>query len=348
MMTTKRSNETQGDVVELSPGESDARDVLQDEAAEAVAKYDAESRVRTTDWKPLAYLISAVAVFTALYHLWTAYAGPPATMVHRSIHVSAMLFLTFMIYPPFRKAQNWWRIPDAALALLSLVPTVYLIVNYENIVLQAGRFSTTDVLVGALLVVLVLEAARRVTGWALPILAVLFILFGVYGRDLPGLFRHRGYDLDTLFYNFYATTEGVFSTAIGVSATYIFLFILFGAFLAKSGMSQLFNDLALAIAGQTRGGPAKVATVASGFMGSINGAAIANVVSTGAFTIPLMKRSVTRAPLPGLWNPPQVWVGRSFHRSWVRRPSLWPRPSAFPTPRWPWLRSFPRCCTTSA
>ncbi|NDK32135.1 TRAP transporter permease [Nesterenkonia haasae] len=290
-MTTKRSSETQGDVVELSPGESDARGALEDDAAEAVAKYDAESRVRTTNWKPLAFLISAVAVFTALYHLWTAYAGPPATMVHRSIHVSAMLFLTFMIYPPFRNAQqNWWRIPDAALALLSVVPTVYLIVNYENIVLQAGRFSSTDVLVAALLVVLVLEAARRVTGWALPILAVLFILFGIYGRDLPGLFRHRGYDLDTLFYNFYATTEGVFSTAIGVSATYIFLFILFGAFLAKSGMSQLFNDLALAIAGQTRGGPAKVATVASGFMGSINGAAIANVVSTGAFTIPLMKK----------------------------------------------------------
>lgn len=298
-MTSKRAAESapqptpesKVNAIELNSGHADARDALQDEAAEAVAKYDAESRVRTTEWKPLALLISGVAVFTALYHLWTAYAGPPATMVHRSIHVSAMLFLTFMLYPPSRKAvQSWWRIPDALLALAAAVPTIYLMVNYESIVLQAGRFTTTDVLIGALLVVLVLEAARRVTGWALPILAVLFILFGMYGRELPGLFRHRGYDWETLAYNFYATTEGIFSTAIGVSSTYIFLFILFGAFLAKSGMSQLFNDLALAIAGQTRGGPAKVATVASGFMGSINGAAIANVVSTGAFTIPLMKK----------------------------------------------------------
>ncbi|EXF25647.1 C4-dicarboxylate ABC transporter permease [Nesterenkonia sp. AN1] len=263
----------------------------QQAAAEAAKKYDVESRVRETHWKPLAVLLSSVAIFTALYHLYTAYFGTPATLLHRSLHVSLILFLVFMLYPPTKKATAaWWRIPDAILALAALVPTVYLWLNYDQVVLQAGRFTTTDVLVGTLLTVLVLEAARRVTGWALPILAMLFIAFGLYGRELPGLFRHRGYDWDTLAYNFYATTEGIFSTAIGVSSTYIFLFILFGAFLAKSGMSQMFNDLAMAIAGQGRGGPAKVATIASGFMGSINGAAIANVVSTGAFTIPLMRK----------------------------------------------------------
>ena len=275
----------------LVPGDGEARHELEREAQEAAAKYDAESRVRSTQWRPLALLISAVAIFTALYHMYTAYFGAPPTLIHRSLHVSLMLFLVFMLYPPTRKArQNWWRIPDALLAMLSLVPTVYLWTNYDQVVLQAGRFTGTDVAIGTLLVVLVLEGARRVTGWALPVLALLFILFGLYGRELPGLFRHRGYDWDTLAYNFYATTEGIFSTAIGVSATYIILFIIFGAFLAKSGMSQMFNDLAMAIAGQGRGGPAKVATLASGFMGSINGAAIANVVSTGAFTIPLMKK----------------------------------------------------------
>ncbi|MDR8018181.1 TRAP transporter permease [Nesterenkonia aerolata] len=232
-----------------------------------------------------------MAIFTALYHMYTAYFGTPPTLIHRSIHVSLILFLVFVLYPPTRRAQGTvFRIIDAVLALLALVPTWYLMSNYEQVVLQAGRFTETDIMVSTLLVVLVLEAARRVTGWALPILALLFILFGLYGRDMPGLLRHRGYDWDTMAYSFYATTEGIFGTAVGVSSTYIFLFILFGAFLAKSGMSALFNDLALAIAGQTRGGPAKVATIASGFMGSINGSAIANVVSTGAFTIPLMKK----------------------------------------------------------
>lgn len=279
------------DLSTLVPESEEERAAREAEAQEAAAKYDAESRVRKNQWRPLALVISGVAIFIALYHIYTAYQPLLPTLVHRSLHVSVMLFLVFLIYPPTRKAQAaLWQIPDAILALLSLVPTFYLWANYEQVVLQAGRFSALDVAVGTLLVVLVLEAARRVTGWALPILAVLFILFGLYGRELPGLFRHRGYDWDTLAYSFYATTEGIFSTAIGVSATYIILFIIFGAFLAKSGMSLMFNDLALAIAGQTRGGPAKVATVASGFMGSINGAAIANVVSTGAFTIPLMKK----------------------------------------------------------
>ncbi|WP_300342789.1 TRAP transporter permease [Nesterenkonia sp.] len=279
------------DLGTLVPEDDQLREQRQRQAQEAAARYDAESRVRTEQWRPVALLVSAVAVCLALYHIYTAYQTLLPTMVHRSLHVSAMLFLVFMIYPPTRRAQGWvWRIPDTVLAVLALVPTVYLWANYEQVVLQAGRFTGTDVAVGTLLVVLVLEAARRVTGWALPVLGLLFILFGLYGREMPGLFRHRGYDWDTLAYHYFATTEGIFSTAVGVSSTYIILFIIFGAFLAKSGMSLMFNDLALAIAGQTRGGPAKVATVASGFMGSINGAAIANVVSTGAFTIPLMKK----------------------------------------------------------
>ncbi|WP_261624825.1 TRAP transporter permease [Nesterenkonia marinintestina] len=287
---TTRSGRTDEGITLTAESEEDRRRQEQ-EAAEVAAQFDAESRVRTTEWKPLAWLLSGVAIFTALYHMYTAYFGTPPTLIHRSIHVSLILFLVFMLYPPVRRAHGLaFRIIDGVLALLALVPTWYLMTNYEQVVLQAGRFTEPDVLVSTLLVVLVLEAARRVTGWALPILALLFVLFGLYGRDLPGLLRHRGYDWDTMSYSFYATTEGIFGTAVGVSATYIFLFILFGAFLAKSGMSALFNDLAMAIAGQTRGGPAKVATIASGFMGSINGSAIANVVSTGAFTIPLMKK----------------------------------------------------------
>lgn len=280
-----------GDGIVLERGDEEQRRAQEDEAAEVAAEYDSEFRVRSTDWKPLGLLVSGVAIFTALYHMYTAYFGGPPTLIHRSIHVSLILFLVFILYPPVKKAQGVvWRIIDAVPAVLTLVPTIYLMGNYEELVLRAGRFSTRDVVVATLLTVLVLEATRRLMGWALPVLALLFVFFGLFGREMPGLLRHRGYDWDTLAYSFFATTEGIFSTAIGVSSTYIILFILFGSFLAKSGMSALFNDLALAVAGRTRGGPAKVATIASGFMGSINGSSIANVVSTGAFTIPMMRR----------------------------------------------------------
>lgn len=277
--------------VDVDLADEDSRRRQEQDAVEVAAQYDAESAIRQTQWKPLMWLISGVAIFTAVYHMYTAYFGSPPTLIHRSLHVSLILFLVFVLYPPMKKARGAvWRIIDVIPALLSLVPTIYMIVNYEQLVTQAGRFTTPDIVVATLLVVLVLEAARRVTSWALPALAILFILFGFFGREMPGLLRHRGYDWDTLAYNFYASTEGIFGTAIGVSSTYIILFILFGAFLSKSGMSALFNDLAMAIAGQTRGGPAKVSTIASGFMGSINGSAIANVVSTGSFTIPMMKK----------------------------------------------------------
>ena len=261
------------------------------EAAQIAARYDAESRVRQNQPKPLVLLISAVSVAFALYHMYVSFFGSPPVLVHRAWHVSGVLFLTFLIYPPVRGAQgNIWRAIDGVLALAALAPAVHLTLNYETILRQAGRSTAPDLIIAVILLALVAEAARRLAGWALPILAGLFFIYGIVGRELPGMLKHRGYDWDTMAYNFATSTEGVFGTPVGVAATYIFLFILFGAFLNKSGMSALFNDLALAIAGQSRGGPAKVATIASGLMGSINGSAIANVVSTGAFTIPLMKK----------------------------------------------------------
>ncbi|MBP1971326.1 TRAP transporter 4TM/12TM fusion protein [Virgibacillus natechei] len=205
--------------------------------------------------------------------------------------MSFVLILVFLLFPPTKKARRdhlpWY---DIALSGLSIPSTIYLFVNYEEIVTRGGLPITVDIIMGTLLVVLVFEAGRRVTGIALPILALLFVAYAMFGRDLPGIFRHRGYDWPQLAEQFYMTTEGIFSTAIGVSSTYIILFIIFGAFLAKSGMGQLFNDLAMALTGRSRGGPAKVSVIASGFLGSINGSAIANTVTTGNFTIPLMKK----------------------------------------------------------
>ncbi|WP_018923029.1 TRAP transporter permease [Salsuginibacillus kocurii] len=258
---------------------------------EVLEKYDNESRFRVFDNRIVAWGVSLIAVFLSLYHLYTSYFGTPVTLQHRSLHVAVILVLVFMLYPPFKRSKrnilHWY---DALFAVMALSTTVYVFIEYEGIIQRGGIPNNIDLIFGAMLVVLVLEAARRVTGWGLPLLASLFLIYGMFGRELGGIFRHRGYEWDEIVGFMYQTTEGVYGTAIGVSATYIFLFILFGAFLQKSGMGQFFNDLALAIAGQTRGGPAKVSVIASGFLGSINGAAVANVVTTGSFTIPLMKK----------------------------------------------------------
>ncbi|QKY70179.1 TRAP transporter permease [Lentibacillus sp. CBA3610] len=259
---------------------------------EVLEKYDTESRFRSFDNRFLTILITLIAVGMSLYHLITSFTGPPVpVLVHRGIHVSLVLVLTFLLFPPTKKARRdhlpWY---DVVLGVLSVPSTIYLFVNYEEIVTRGGLPITADIIMGTLLVVLVLEAGRRMMGLALPILALVFVAYAMFGRDLPGIFRHRGYEWPQLAEQFFMTTEGIFSTAIGVSSTYIILFIIFGAFLAKSGMGQLFNELAMALTGRTRGGPAKVSVVASGFLGSINGSAIANTVTTGNFTIPLMKK----------------------------------------------------------
>ncbi|MDQ0338232.1 TRAP transporter 4TM/12TM fusion protein [Caldalkalibacillus uzonensis] len=264
---------------------------LDDRQQAILEKYDTESRFRQFNRRSLTFIVTLVAVTLSVYHFTTSYIGTPVTLQHRSLHLALVLALIFILYPAFQKQRRdvlpWY---DALLALLAISTTVYIFQDYEGIIRRGGLPNEWDLLFGAILVLLVLEAARRVTGWALPLLAVLFILYALYGRDMPGILRHRGYSWDQLVNFLYVTTEGIYGTAIGVSATYIFLFILFGAFLAKSGMGQFFNDLALAMAGHTKGGPAKVSVLASGFLGSINGAAVANVVTTGAFTIPLMKK----------------------------------------------------------
>lgn len=261
------------------------------ESIETVEKYDRESRTRdiwSTKW---ALPLTVFAVGLSLYQIYYALFGGPPTLVHRGIHVGAILVLCFAVQRfrlrETRSTPPWF---DWLCIAGSIAIAVYLAVVFDRLTVSGGRFETIDVVFSVLCLVLVLEAARRVTGLVLPILAVLFIVYDYYGRSMPGLFRHRGYDLDRIVTFMYESTEGIFSTAIGVSSTYIFLFILFGAILQKSGMGQFFNDIALALAGQARGGPAKVAVLASGFLGSINGSAIANVVTTGAFTIPMMKR----------------------------------------------------------
>jgi TRAP transporter 4TM/12TM fusion protein len=259
---------------------------------EIVRKLDKESATRVFSNATLKKFFYILSILIACYHLYTAAFGPPVTLVHRSIHVSMMLVMGFMMYPFRRGHSSNTSVPwyDWILVLLSLAAPLYIYTDYIGVVERAGRASTPDMWMATLLVVLVLSASRRATGLALPILSLIFIAYGLYGRQFPGIFAHRGYSWIALSNHFFANTEGIYGTSVSVASSYIFLFILFGCVMNKCGMGLFFNDLALALAGGTKGGPAKVSVLASGLLGSINGSAVANVVTTGAFTIPLMKK----------------------------------------------------------
>lgn len=268
-------------------GDSD----LVEKSEEIVRKLDKESATRIFTSANMKKFLYILALVVSCYHLYTAAFGPPVTLKHRSLHVAMMLSMAFIMYPFSPKCSNkkvaWY---DWILVILSCVVPFYVWTDFLGVVERAGRASESDMLIATLLVVLVLEASRRVTGWALPILSLTFIAYGLFGRDMPGIFAHRGYNWTALSNHFFANTEGIYGTSVSVAASYIFLFILFGCVMNKCGMGQFFNDLALALAGGSKGGPAKVSVIASGLLGSINGSAIANVVTTGAFTIPLMKK----------------------------------------------------------
>ncbi|GED54043.1 TRAP transporter permease [Brevibacillus borstelensis] len=268
---------------EVRQNESKAQAILQE--------YDKEAGYRVFDKKWIGLLVSVIAICFALYHLYAAYAIPFVTLKHRSLHVAVVLCLIYLLYPGWKKAsRKKLSLLDVVLALASLGTAGYIFIYYLDIVNRGGIPSTLDVTFATITCLLVLEASRRVAGWELTAMASIFVAYAYLGPYLPGDFAHRGYTFSDIFNYMYVTTEGIFGDATAVSASFIILFIIFGAFLSKSGMGTLFNDLSLALAGSSKGGPAKVGVIASAVHGSINGSAVASVVTTGSFTIPMMKR----------------------------------------------------------
>lgn len=262
-------------------------------AQEILEKYDRESVTRHPSNLYIRWMIAAIAIGYSLFHLYITF-YPLPTLLQRSVHVAVGCALIFLIYPPCksssRQSVSWY---DGLWVMAALAGAIYLIWQYQAIVtVRGGIPNTMDIVFSIMTVIVVIEAARRITGWILPIFALVFLTYPFISHleFMPDRLLTRPYDLGDIFGQLYLKTEGLYSTAIGASVGFIFLFILFAAFLSRSGMGRLFNDLALAIAGHKQGGPAKVAVISSGFMGSINGAAVANVVGTGAFTIPLMKK----------------------------------------------------------
>ncbi len=252
-------------------------------------QFDTEARFRDlAGWQAL--LVTAVAVGLSLFHFYTAGFGLLLAIKQRAFHLGVVLFLVFLLYPMTEKSSKtktpWY---DYILAALAAYGCFYLIINFDALLMRTGLPTQMDVIMGFLTVGLLLEATRRVSSPILPVIAVCFLVYCYYGRYFPALFQHRGFNILRIVNHMYLGTEGVFGIPIEVSATFVFMFILFGSVLEQTGMGRFIIDLAMALAGGAMGGPAKVAVISSGLMGSISGSSVANVCTTGMFTIPLMK-----------------------------------------------------------
>lgn len=230
-----------------------------------------------------------IAVCMSLFHLYASGIQMLPQFQHRAIHLAFALGLTFFIYPAGQKDKD--KIPwfDVLSIVFCLGVGAYLTLDYMNIVFRAGDPIMRDLVLGGITIFIVLEATRRTMGWPLVIVAVTFLLYAVFGHLIPGDLGHRQFGLARIVEHLFLTSEGIYGVAIYVTATFVFMFILLGAFLAETGGAQSFIDLAFSLTGKYRGGPAKAAVVASGIMGTISGSSFANVAGTGTFTIPLMK-----------------------------------------------------------
>jgi len=225
----------------------------------------------------------------SVFQLITATFSPLASQIVRSVHVGFLMLVVFGVTATLTDKRAY-KLVYWAIGAVGFVVGLYHWVFFNDLILRAGDPSTMDIAVGVVAVVLVFEAGRRMMGPMLPIICAIFLSYGLFGEYFPSPLNTRGYDFGQVVDQMFGGTEGIYGTPTYVSSTYIFLFILFGAFLERAGMISLFNDLAMGTVGHARGGPAKVAVISSGLMGTINGSGIANVVTVGQFTIPLMKR----------------------------------------------------------
>jgi TRAP transporter 4TM/12TM fusion protein len=255
--------------------------------------------------KTMALVVSVLAVSLSLYQLWTAglYALP--AIVQRSIHLGAILALTFLLRPAFPGARkdkfNFWFVSDVCLAILAFCCTFYISYNLNAIFERQGEWLPEDFWVGLVGVILVLEACRRVIGNVMTGICLMAMLYAFVGHGdfVPDILAHKGLNFERMITTLWFTTEGVFGVPIYVAATFVFIFVLFGAFLESTGGGQFFIDIAYALTGRFSGGPAKTSVIASGFMGSVSGSAVGNVVATGSFTIPMMKKVGYRPHVAG-------------------------------------------------
>lgn len=285
-MTKNRSNQDTEEVVR----NDEVENLTAEQQQALLEKYDTESNTRKIAGV-LGKFIYVLLLAFAIFQLYTAIKGQYPAQIQRTVHLGFGLTLVFLLFPARKKGAKskvaWY---DYILAALSVFVGAYWVINYERLVKSLGTLESMDFWVGLIVTLLVLEAARRAVGIPITIIASLFLLYAYLGPYLPDFIAHRGQSVDKIVNLMYYTTDGILGTPLAVSSTYIFAFLLFGAFLVKTGVGEYFNDLALAIAGKLIGGPAKVAIFSSALQGTISGSSVANVVTSGSYTIPMMKR----------------------------------------------------------
>lgn len=253
-------------------------------------KYDTEARFRAlTGWQ--GQMVALLAVAMSCFHFYTSGFGLLLAQMQGAVHLAFTLALVFLLYPATSKQSKTSGIPfyDFILAALGVASALYLVFFFNDLVTRAGLPTTTDLVMGFILIATLLEATRRISNPVLPCLAIIALLYCYFGRYMPQMLAHRGFSVARIVNHMYLGTEGIFGTPLEVSSTFVFMFILFGAVLEKTGLGKFIIDLSMALAGWSTGGPAKVAIVSSGLMGTVSGSSVANVCTTGMFTIPLMK-----------------------------------------------------------
>ncbi|MBM7618822.1 TRAP transporter 4TM/12TM fusion protein [Bacillus tianshenii] len=272
---------------------SDTKDKLEmtaEEQEKLLKKYDAEANTRDLTGYTAKVLFVMLLAFS-LFQLYTGIFGQFTAYIQRTVHLGFALTIIFLLFPArkgLKKTKVDWY--DYILIGLTIVVCGYWPVFYDTLVQQIGGINTQQTVIGGLAILLVLEATRRAVGLPITIIAGVFMVYALFGPYMPGILIHRGLSMEQLIQSMFFTTEGILGTPLQVSSTYIFLFLLFGAFLVQTGVGNYFNDLAIAIAGKRTGGPAKVAIFSSALQGTISGSSVANTVTTGSYTIPLMKR----------------------------------------------------------
>ncbi|MBF9234710.1 TRAP transporter permease [Microvirga sp. BT350] len=277
---------------------ADASVLIEDRSLEE--KFDPEMRFRPLRFGT-AWLVAGLLFALSMFHYYTAGFGLLRETTHRGIHMAFVLGLIFLVFAARKSDQDkvapsqWWRpggisLLDWTLAAAAAMASLYVPSIFHELAFRVGNPTTTDVVMGTILIVVLLEAVRRSVGWPLPFIAIMVMLYAYFGPTMPGILKHPGASWSNIVNHLYLTSQGIYGIALGVVATYVFHYVLFGVLATRVGLGKLFIDLASCVAGRYAGGPAKVSIFGSALFGMISGSSIANTVTVGSLTIPAMIR----------------------------------------------------------
>jgi len=260
------------------------------EMQKLMQQLDREQSYRTHScWRQ--YITVLVSIAFVIFQLYATLSGKITAQLLRATHLAFVEFLAFILFPASKKmSKNTLPLYDVIFAFISSSCWLYILINFESLIRRSGNNTFLDVAIGIVGILFLLESCRRIVGLPILIIASAFIFYAFIGKYLPGFLHHRGYSFQRVVCHLFYNTEGIMGTPIGACSTFIFLFILFGALLEKTGIGQFFIDMCNSIAGGASGGPAKVAVLSSALLGTVSGSSVSNTVGSGSFTIPMMKK----------------------------------------------------------